>query len=143
MKRLLPAFASLVALSCTGRRPLSFRVLPAEPSYLLRSPDSEDIPYSEVLGRYTDVGPGWVDLRPRMGLRVENAYFKEAAPKRGIEGFIGTEVAQYRSRTSGGLQLISVESNVPHRPKDQPPVQNLLSAPIESYTHHRFLNQVT
>jgi hypothetical protein len=135
--------ALLFAFSCATRRPLFFRVLPAEPSYLLRSPDSKDIPFPEVLGRYTDVGPGWVDLRPKMGLRVENAYFREGAPKRGIDGFIGTEVAQYRARTRGGLQLIAVESNVPHRPKDQPAVQNLLPAPIESYTHHRFLNQVT
>ena len=143
MKRLLPVFALLFVLSCATRRPMSFRVLPAEPSYLLRSPDSEDIPFPEVLGRYTGVGPGWVDLRPNMGLRVENAYFKGGAPKRGIEGFIGTEVARYRARTRGGLRLISVESNVAHRPQDQPPVQNLLPASVESYRSHRFLNQVT
>jgi hypothetical protein len=55
------AFALMVSPSCATRRAGAlFRVLPAKPDYLLRSPDSKDIPFPEVLGRYTTVGPdGW------------------------------------------------------------------------------------
>jgi hypothetical protein len=70
MKPLPLFFALLLAMSCATRRPAFFQVLPAEPSYLLRSPDSEDIPFPDFPGHYTDVGPGWVDLRPEMGLQV-------------------------------------------------------------------------
>jgi len=55
MKPLLPflvlLLALLLALSCATRRPTFFEVLPAEPSYLLRSPDLEDIPFPEVRNR--------------------------------------------------------------------------------------------
>jgi len=142
MKPLLPFLALLFAWSCATRRPTFFQVLPAEPSYLLRSPDLEDIPFPEVPGRYTDVGPGWVDLRPEMGLQVENAYFKEGAPRRGLASFLGTEVALYRARTEGGLRLISVESKVAQRPKDQPPVSKLIPASLARYRYHRFFYQV-
>ena len=142
MKPLLPFFALLVALSFAARRPTFFQELPADPNYLLRSPDLEDTPFPEVPGRYTDVGSGWVDLRPEMGLQVENAYFREGAPRRGLAGFIGTEVAQYRARTEGGLRLISVESNVAQRPKDQLPVSKLIPASLARYRYHRFVYQV-
>jgi hypothetical protein len=102
----------------------------------------EDIPFPEVPGRYAEVGPGWVDLRPEMFLQVENAYFKEGAPRRGLAGFIGTEVAQYRARPSGGLTLVSVESKVDRRPKDQPPVSKLIPAALAHYRYHRFVYQV-
>jgi hypothetical protein len=146
MKPLPPLVALLLAqslvLSCATRRPAFFQVLPAEPSYLLRSPDLEDIPFPDVPGHYTEVGPGWVDLRPEMCLKVENAYFKEGAPRRGLGGFIGTEVAQYRARPSGGLSLISVESKIIQRPKDQPPVSKLIPATLARYRYHRFVYQV-
>jgi hypothetical protein len=142
MTRLLPFLALLFALSCATRRPTFFQVLPAQPNYLLRSPDLEEIPFPEVPGRYTDVGPGWVDLQAEMGLQVENAYFKEGAPRHGLAGFIGTEVAQYRARTGGGLRLISVESNVAQRPKDQPPVSKLIPVSVARYRYHRLFYQV-
>jgi hypothetical protein len=79
------ACALVLSPSCATRRAVtSFRVLPAKPDYLLRSPDSKDTPFPEVLGRYTNVGLGWVELRPQIELRVENAYFREGAPKRGL-----------------------------------------------------------
>ena len=74
------------------------------------------------------------------GLRMPT--FREGAPRRGLEGFIGTEVAQYRARTEGGLRLISVESNVAQRPQDQPPVSKLIPAAIARYRYHRFVYQV-
>jgi hypothetical protein len=72
------AFVLMFSVSCATRRTVTFRVLPASPDYLLRSPDSKDTPFPEVLGRYTNVGPDWVELRPEIELRVENAYFREA-----------------------------------------------------------------
>ena len=142
MKRLLLFFASLFATSCATSRPVFFRVLPAEPAYLLRSPNSEDTPFPEVLGRYTDLAREWVNLRPEMGLQVENAYFREGAPRHGLAGFLGTEVAHYRVQRTGGLRLISVESKVAQRPKDQAPVQDLIPADLARYRCHRFFYQI-
>jgi len=142
MKRLPLLVALLFATSCASRRPALFRVLPAEPAYLLRSPSSEDIPFPQVLGRYTDLGPGWVNLRPKMGLRVENAYFHEGAPRHGLAGFIGTEVADYRVRGTGSLRLVSVESRVAQPPRDQAPVQDLLPPSLAGYRCHRFFYQI-
>jgi hypothetical protein len=69
----------LFSLACTHR---SFRVLPGDPDYLLRSPDSKQVPFREVLNGYNGFvqGKDWLDLRPRMELRVENAYYEEGAP---------------------------------------------------------------
>jgi len=142
MKSSVLALTLLFATSCATRRPVFFRVLPAEPAYLLRSPNSEDTPFPEVLRRYTDLGPEWVSLRPEMGLRVENAYFREGAPRYGMAGFVGTEVAQYRVQRTGGLRLISVEAKVAQLPKDQAPVQDLIQASLAGCRYHRFFYQI-
>ena len=95
----LLAFVLMFLPSCATRRAATaFRVLPAKPDYLLRSPDSKDTPFPEVLGRYTNVGPDWVELRPQIELRVENPYFREGAPKHGLANFLGTEIARYYMR---------------------------------------------
>jgi hypothetical protein len=92
---LVLTFALMLSPACATRRAgASFRVIPAKPDYVLRSPDSKDIPFPEVLGRYTAVGTGWVGLRPEIELRIENAYFREGAPKRGLANFLGTEIAR-------------------------------------------------
>src|SRR5579864_3041346 len=142
MKRGL-ALAFVLMISCATRRVVtSFRVLPAKPDYLLRSPDSKDTPFPEVLGRYTNVGPDWVELRPQIELRVENAYFREGAPKHGLANFLGTEIARYRMLATGELDQIAVQSRVAERPADQPPVQQLLGEPQRRYPHHRLFYQV-
>src|SRR5579872_1817679 len=85
--------------ACANRRPVgTFRVLPASPDYLLRSPDLRDTPFAEVLSRYTSLAPrqGWVDLRPRMELRIENAYYRAGSPKHGVTDFLGTEIARFQ-----------------------------------------------
>jgi hypothetical protein len=139
----LLAFVLTFSPSCASRRTVtSFRVLPARPDYLLRSPDSKDTPFPEVLGRYTNVGPGWVELRPQIQLRVENAYFREGAPKRGLANFLGTEIARYQVLPTGVLEQIAVQSRLPQRPPDQPPVQQLLSESQRRYRHHRLFYQV-
>jgi hypothetical protein len=113
---------------------------------LLRAPDLKETPFPNVLAGYTAVGSGWVDLRAQMGIRVENAYFREGAPRRGTEGFIGTEVAEYRTETNGRLRLVSVDSKLQPKgaqhPVDQPPVQELLAESLARYRYHRYFYQV-
>lgn len=137
------ALACVLTVSCaTHRSPTAFRVLPAQPDYLLRSPDSKDVPFPEVLSQFTKVGSGWVELCPQTELRVENAYFREGAPKHGLANYLGTEIARYQVLSTGALDRISVESRVEQRPSDQPPVQQLLSEPQMRRHHHRFFYQV-
>jgi hypothetical protein len=130
----------LFSLAC-GRR--SFRVLPGDPDYLLRSPDSKELPFREILNGYNGFVPGkdWLDLRPRMQLRVENAYYETGAPKRGLNGYLGTEIAQYRVRPNGKLQLLNVHP-MPQRPADQGPVQDLVSATQQQHPYYRFFYEV-
>ena len=132
------ALLVLLSFGCATRRPgVSFRVVRASPEYLLRSPDLHETPFPEVLRRYNDFvpGQGWLDLRPQMELRIENAYYREGAPKHGLAGFLGTEIARYKVQPKGGLRLISLQSGVAQRPGDQPPVQELIRA---SQSHHRY-----
>lgn len=139
----LLAFALMFSPCCATRRAVtSFHVVPARPDYLLRSPDSKDTPFPDVLGGYAHVGPGWVELRPEIELRVENAYFREGAPKRGLANFLGTEIARYQMLATGALEQIVVQSRVAERPADQPPVQQLLSESQRRYPHHRLFYQV-
>ena len=83
----------------------------------------------------------WVDLRPQMELRIENAYYREGAVKHGIVGFLGTEIARYQVRPRG-LGLIAVEATLPQRPRDQPPVQQLLRTSHMHYRYYRFFYAV-
>ena len=112
MKILLMALAVLPSLSCMAHRPLgSFSVLPKSTDYLLRSPDRADTAFPDVLRRYNGFEPARnsVELRPLMELRVENAYYQKGMPKRGLNGYLGTEVARYRLVPRGGLRLLSVQ----------------------------------
>jgi hypothetical protein len=83
-----------------------------------------------------------VDLRPQIELRIENAYFREGAPKHGLANFVGTEIARYHVLASGELEQTSVQSRLAHRPADQPPVQQLLSESQRRYGHHRLFYQI-
>ena len=135
------AFTLLSLPACATRHPIgTFRVLPATPEYLLRSPDSKDASFPDVLRQFNSfvAGQGWLDLRPSMKLRIENAYYKEGVPKHGLAGFLGTEIAQYEVRPNGSLRQISVQSGLAQRPADQPPVQELIPTSQFRYRHHRF-----
>ena len=141
MKILLISCGVLLLSSCAHHRSnLMFRVVPAQPVYLLRSPELKDTPFPDVLGQYTALGSGWVDLQPQMNLRIENAYYKRGAPKHGLNGFLGTEVARYR--VERGLRLLAVESKVEQRPDDQPAVQRIISRSQTHYRVHRFFYQL-
>jgi hypothetical protein len=137
------ALGLALTVSCVARRSATaFRVLPARPDYLLRSPDSKKVPFAEILSRYTEAGSGWVELRPQIELRVENAYFREGAPKHGLANFLGTETARYQVLPTGALEQVSVESHLDQPPSDQPRVQQLLSEAQQRRRHHRFFYQV-
>lgn len=97
-------------LSCSLRHPAAFQVLPHNPAYLLRSPDARETPFPEVLRAYNgfEPGRGWIDLYSLMELRVENAYYQKGASRKGLEGFLGTEVARYAVRSHAcGCSLFS------------------------------------
>ncbi|MGA8028805.1 MAG: hypothetical protein WB992_16805 [Bryobacteraceae bacterium] len=128
----------LLSTSCATWHGRSFRVLPAAPNYLVRSPDSLETPFPEVLRRYNgfDAARGWMDLHPKMELRIENAYYQPGMPRKGLNGFLGTEVARYIVR-SNGLQVLSVQS-MNDRPKDDPPVQELIRPAQTRFRYHRF-----
>lgn len=129
--------------SCASRRADGmFRVLPASPNYLLRSPDLSETPLPEVLNRYASADPGSVDLRRGMELRIEQAYFRDGAPSRRIGDYLGTEVAQYEVRGTGQLRLAAVESTVAQRPVEQPEARRLMSRLQRRYRYHRFFWQV-
>jgi hypothetical protein len=83
----------------------------------------------------------WVDLRPQMQLRVENAYYQDGLPKHGINGYLGTETAHYQVRVRG-LRLLSVENVLKPHPREQPPVQELIPASQRRYAHYRYFYAV-
>jgi hypothetical protein len=133
----------LILCSCVASRAHgTFRVLPGEPNYVLRSPDATDTPFSEVLSRYSNVGEsqGWL-LHPNTELHIENAYYRQGAPKHGVANFIGTEKAVYQVRPKS-LHLLSVQSGLEQRPADQPPVQELIGASRLHYRYYRYFFQI-
>ena len=135
------ALTLLLLPACANRHPAgTFRVLPSAPEYMLRSPDSRDASFPDVLREFNSfvAGQGWLDLRPLMDLRIENAYYKEGVPKHGLAGFLGTEIAQYQVRPNGSLKLVALQSSLAQRPADQPPVQDLVHPSQLRYRHHRF-----
>ncbi len=120
----------------------SFRVLPETPNYVLRSPDATVTPFPELLSQYSAVGEsqGWL-LHPNTELHIENAYYREGAPKHGIANFVGTEKAVYQVRPKS-LHLIAVEAGLTRRPADQAPVQELIRPSQLHYGYYRYFFQI-
>jgi hypothetical protein len=131
--------AILAAASCGRHVGGSFRVLPAKPEYLLREPDSRVTPFPEVRTRFARLGQEWVELRPRMALRIENAYYQEGAAKRDFASYLGTQLVRYRVRSNGGIRLAEVQSNVVI-PRDQRSIPQLIGA--ARYRHYRFFYEI-
>jgi hypothetical protein len=130
----------LLTVSCATRQSsTAFRVLPTTPNYLLRSPDSLETPFPEILRAFNGFEPArsWIDLRPGMELQIENAYYQSGVPKRGLTGFLGTEIALYVVRSQGGLRLVSVKS-IKDRPNDQTPAEQLIRASQRRYRYYRY-----
>ncbi|HTU48897.1 MAG TPA: hypothetical protein VMF91_27795 [Bryobacteraceae bacterium] len=128
-------FCLTLIVSCAYRNSHSFLIVPQAQNYLLRAPDGREVPFPEILRSYNSYQPGrsWMDLRPLMEIRIENAYYKGGASRRGLEGFLGTETAKYEI-TAHGLSLLSFQS-MTDRPADDMPVQRLIS---EAQMKHRF-----
>jgi hypothetical protein len=134
----------LAGVACAPRfRANSFRVVPASPAYLLRSPDSHDTAFPEILRAYNNFEPGrgWMDLHAGMELFIENAYYLPGMSRRGLNGFLGTETARYKVQSHGGLQLAAVQS-MKDRPSGQAPVQQLIHPFQMHYHYYRFYYEI-
>ena len=140
MRTFLIVLVILLECACATRRmPGAFRVLPAAPEYLLRSPDASDTPFTEILSRFTntELRTGAVDLQPQMEMRIEQAYYRN-----GKTGFLGTDVARYQVRARGGVRLVQVESNVKQRPAADPRVQDLIRGSQRRARYYRYFYAV-
>lgn len=140
---LIAGICWLVLASCVPLFRPSFRVLPATPNYLLRSPDARETPLAETLRNYNGFVPGneWIDLRPQMELRVENAYYQRGMPRRGLNGYLGTEIARYKLQSGGGLKLLSFRS-MKERPPGDLPVQELINSREMNYRFYQFYYEI-
>ena len=134
--------AALLISSCSARRAALFRVVPANPDYFLRSPEAEQTPFPDVLARHTGVGDGWVDLRPGIELRIENAYYREGTTQRDVANYLGTATVRYRVVADGSLQSERVETNLKYQPTGQPAIDQLLPLASQNRAFHRFFYQV-
>ncbi len=134
----------LYLASCVGSLSRThFRVIPHSPQYLLQSPpDSYRTPFTEVLKAYNgfEAGHTWIDLTPLMELRIENAYYEAGAPRSGLAGFLGTEVAQY-TVLPNALDLLSVEPTK-NRPNDDISVKDLISGAAKQFSHYRLYYEI-
>jgi hypothetical protein len=54
--------------------------------------------------------PDFLDLRPGVRLSVEKAYYAGGIPGRGLNGFLGTQLAAFGVQPNGTLKLLSLES---------------------------------
>jgi hypothetical protein len=131
---------ALLLLSACRTHP--YQVLPRTPQYVLRSPDSKEIPLADVLRGYNGFAPGRpsIDLRPKMQIRIENAYYQKGFSRKGLNGYLGTEVARYEVEPQG-LRLISTVP-MADRPSSDPPVQNLISAADSNFPFYRLYFEV-
>src|SRR5690349_15992436 len=87
--------------------------------------------------RIATPGQGWLDLRPPMQLRVENTYYREGASRRGLDGYLGTEIAYYQVQPNGHLRLLSTRP-MQDRPHEQPAVDRLMPSFMRRYRYRRF-----
>lgn len=120
-----------------------YRVVPAASSYSLRSPEARETAFPDILRVFNgfEPGRGWMDLRPGMEVIVENAYYQPGMSRRGLEGFLGTEIARYQVPPGGGLKLLSVQP-MHDRRTGQAPVQDLIAASQERHRFFRFYYEV-
>ena len=109
---------------------------------MLRSPDRIETPLPEVLRTYNGFVPGHgsINLRPLMELRIENAYYEKGASRRGLQGYLGTEVARYRI-TSQGLQLASVQP-MKKRPPEDLPVEHLIASSQTDFQYYKLYFEI-
>lgn len=119
-----------------------FQVLPSTPNYILRSPDRHDTQLPDVLRDYNGFEPGLssMDLRPQMEIQIENAYYEKGASRKGLKGFLGTEIARYEI-TAAGLHLLTVKP-MKERPAADLPVERLIAPAQMNLRYFRFYFEI-
>ncbi len=128
--------------ACALRTSDRFRVLPAEPQYLIQSPDLDRATYDEVLSGYAPRGDGWIELKPGMGIFIQYALFREGSTEHTLENYLGTESMRYEVNEQGQLVEFGEVSRMEPRPQDAPPVDQLISERQREKKLHRFFYQV-
>jgi hypothetical protein len=76
-----------------------------------------------------------------MELRIENAYYRAGASRRGLEGFLGTEIARY-AVAAQGLRLLDIHPMAADRPAFDKPVQALISKPSQQFRYYRLYYEI-
>lgn len=134
--------ASLFWIGCNAKR--AWRVQPAPSGYALAKGNQSE-PYAQMLERFNgfQTGSGWVDVRPFMRIQIENAYYEPGRPKRGLDGFIGTERVWFRKPEQSGLIEGAIESKMlAVRPAGEPAVEALLPPGNRAYGAYRLFFSV-
>lgn len=124
-------------MGCSANR--VWRVRPGPPEYALAG-GKLSVPYSQMLERFNgfQTGAGWVDLRPSMRIQIENAYYEPGKPKRGLDGFIGTERIWYRKPPAAGLAEGEFENKMlAPRPPGEAPTSTLVSTANRTHAAYR------
>jgi hypothetical protein len=136
------ASISLFCLAACRAGHHEYRVVPQTPVYLLRYPDSHEVPLADVLRDYNgfERGRASIDLRPKMQIRIENAYYEKGFSRKGLKGYLGTEVARYEVGHQG-LHLLSFVP-MKARPENDLPVQNLISAAQLRFPYYRLYFEI-
>jgi len=132
----------LLCASCATRSAGHYRLLPAQPEYVVQSPDAARTPYPDVLRSYTASGEGWVQLQPGIGLLMERAYFRAEAPIEDIRSYLGTETVRYRVTWTDGLTASGPVQHLAERPSTVPPVEQLIAEDQLRRRYHRLFYQV-
>ncbi len=136
------ALCGLVGLAAASCRLHPYDVIPRSPEYLLRSPNSHETPLRDVLLEYNGFvrGRHSIDLRLQMQIRIENAYYEKGYSRKGLNGYLGTEVARYEVKTAG-MHLLSVEP-MKGRPEADRPVQDLVSQDQLKFRYYRLYFEI-
>lgn len=132
----------VVSMSCSLRNRDSFRLLPTTPQYVVESPDRVRIPYSEVLETFTPLGRRWVELKPEMGLYIQNVISQNGSTGLDLSSYVGTETMRYSVHKRGTLVEFGEAGRVRPRPEEVPPVDELLSDRQRQRRYHRFFYQL-
>ncbi|MDA0205749.1 MAG: hypothetical protein O3A53_01475 [Acidobacteria bacterium] len=117
-------------------------MLPSAPQYEIQSPDLTRASYDAVLQAYTPRGDGWIELKPRMGLFIQYALFREGSTEQTLENYVGTESIRYEIEKRGELAEFGEVSRMDPRPQDALPIDQLVSKRQRKKKHHRFFYQV-
>ena len=128
--------------SCVARHPPAFRVLPGTPEYSLEAPDASRTGFSRILGQYAGADLGWADLREKMSLQIDQAYFREGAESEDIRSYLGLESVRYAKTAAGPLREAEDSPPLAMRSPSQPAARELLPAAQRDLPHHRLYYQL-